>query len=144
MYWLIYWGSFPACLALRVFLPQSGGCVCVTLLPSPSPPRNHGYLFGFFPTPVHVWMWLYITEKYSSSVDMWFPTLQSHGLEYPRLPCPSLSPGVCLNSCPLSQWCYLTISSSAALFSFYLQSFLASESFPMSWLFASGGQSIRA
>ena len=40
------------------------------------------------------------------------------GLQHARLPCPSLSPGVCSNSCPLSQWCYLTISSSAALFSF--------------------------
>ena len=51
--------------------------------------------------------------------------------------CPSLSPGVCLNSCPLSQWCYLTISYSAALF-FCLQSFPASGSFPVSQLFTSG------
>ena len=49
---------------------------------------------------------------------------------------------VCSNSCPLSRWCYLTISSSAAPFSFCLQSFLASGSFPMSWVFASGDQSI--
>ena len=48
----------------------------------------------------------------------------------------------CSNSCPLSRWCYLTTSSSAALFSFCLQSFPASGSFPMSPLFASGGQSI--
>ena len=60
------------------------------------------------------------------------------------LPCPSLSPEVCSNSCPLSQCCYLTISSSAALFSSCLQSFPASGSFPMSWLFTSGGQSIGA
>ena len=51
---------------------------------------------------------------------------------------------ICLNSCPLSQWCYLTISSSAAPFSFCLQSFPASESFPRSQLFASAGQSIGA
>ena len=51
---------------------------------------------------------------------------------------------VCSNSCPLSQWCYLTISSSAAPFSFCLQSFLASGYYSMSWLFASGGQSIGA
>ena len=44
----------------------------------------------------------------------------------------SLSPGVCSNSCPLSWWCYLTISSSAVLFSFCCQFFLASGSFPMS------------
>ena len=52
------------------------------------------------------------------------------------------SPRVCSNSCPLSQWFYLTISSSAAVFFFCLLSFPASGSFPMSWLFVSGGQSI--
>ena len=46
--------------------------------------------------------------------------LRLHGLQHTRLPCPSLSPGVCLNSHPLNQWCYLTISSSAACFSFCL------------------------
>ena len=60
-----------------------------------------------------------------------------------RLLLPPWLPGVCLNSCPLSQWCHLTISSSAASFSFYLQSFPASASFS-SQLFKSGGQSIRA
>ena len=69
-------------------------------------------------------------------------TLRHHGLQHSRLPCPSLAPGVCSNSCPLSWWCYLTISSSAAPFSFCLPSFPASESFLMSWLFASSGQSI--
>ena len=52
----------------------------------------------------------------------------------------SLFPGVCSNSCPLSGWCCLTISSSAALFSFCVQSFPASGPFPMSRLFPSGGQ----
>ena len=61
-----------------------------------------------------------------------------------KVPCPSLSPGVCSHSCPLSQWCYLTISSSMIPFSSSSQSFPASGSFPMSWLFTSGGQSIRA
>ena len=56
---------------------------------------------------------------------------------------PPLPPGVCPDSCPLSQWCCLTISFSATCFSFCLQSFLTS-SFPMSWLFSSGGQSIGA
>ena len=51
---------------------------------------------------------------------------------------------VCSNSCPLSQWCYPTMSSSIALFSSCPQSFPASASFPFSWLFASGGQSIGA
>ena len=67
-----------------------------------------------------------------------------HGLQHTRLCCPSLSPTVCSDSCPLSQWCFLTISSSAALFSSCTQSFPASGSFPMSQLFKSGGQSIRA
>ena len=61
----------------------------------------------------------------------------------PCFPCPSLSPGVRSNSCPLSQWCCLTISSCVAPFS-CLQSFAASGSFPMSQLLASGGQSIGA
>ena len=55
--------------------------------------------------------------------------------------CPPLSPRVCSNSCPLSRWCYLTISFSATLF-FCFQSFPPSGSFPMSRLFASGSQSI--
>ena len=66
------------------------------------------------------------------------------GLQLARFPCPSLSPSVCSKSCPLSQWCYLTMSCSAALFSFCLQSFLASGSFPVNQLFASGGQSTGA
>ena len=63
-------------------------------------------------------------------------------LQHARLLTPPLSPKVCSNSCPLSRWCYLTISSSVISFSFNLQSFPASGAFPMSWLFTSGGQSI--
>ena len=70
--------------------------------------------------------------------------LRPHGLQPAKLISSLLFPRVCSNSCPLNQRCYLTISSSSALFSFGLQSFPASGSFPMSWLFASGGQSIRA
>ena len=58
-----------------------------------------------------------------------------------RLPCPSPSPGACSSSCPLSWWWHPTISFSVVPFSSCLQSFPASESFPMSWLFASDGQS---
>ena len=65
-------------------------------------------------------------------------------LSTPSLPHPSLPPGVCPNSCPLSQWCYPTISSSVILVSSCLQSFPASGSFPMSQFFTSGGQSIGA
>ena len=66
------------------------------------------------------------------------------GLQHARLPGPSLSPGACSNSCPLSLWCHPTISSSVILFSSCLQSSPASGSFPVSWLFASGSQSIGA
>ena len=66
------------------------------------------------------------------------------GWKHARLSCPSLSPAVCSNSCPLSQWCHPTMSSSVAPFSSCFQSFPASGSFPMSQLFSSGGQSIGA
>ena len=69
-------------------------------------------------------------------------SLWRHGLQHIRFPCPSLSPGAYLNSCPLRQWCHLTISSSIFPFSSCLQSFPASGSFPMSQFFASDGQSI--
>jgi len=69
-------------------------------------------------------------------------SLQPHGLQHAKLPCPSLSPGVCSNSCPSSRWCHPTISSSVVPLSSYLQSFPASGSFPVSQLFASGCQSI--
>ena len=72
--------------------------------------------------------------------EIWGP----HGLQHVRLPRPSLSPGVCSNSFPLSWWYYPTISSSASPFSFCLQCFPASDSFSVSQLFASGGQSIGA
>ena len=68
--------------------------------------------------------------------------LQPHGLQHARLPCPSPTPGAHSNACPLSQWCHPTISSSVVPFSSRLQSFPASESFPMSQFFTSGSQSI--
>ena len=71
-------------------------------------------------------------------------TLQSHGLQHARLFCLPLSSKVCSNSDPLSWWCCLTISSSAAPFSSCPQSFPVLRSFPMSLLFASGGQSTGA
>ena len=78
------------------------------------------------------------------SVPKFCLTLRPQVLQHTRLPCPSPSPGVCPSSIPLNQWCYPTISSSVTSFSFCLQSFPASGSFPMGWLFASGGQSIGA
>ena len=82
---------------------------------------------------------IYIFVVFSCSVVS--NLLPPHGWQRSRLPCPSLSLKVCSNSCPLSWWCYVTISSSTV---FCPQSFPASWSFPMSCLFASGGQGIGA
>ena len=68
-------------------------------------------------------------------------TLRPHGLQHTRPPCPP-APRACSNSCPLSQWCDPTISSSVISFSSCVQSFPASGSFPMSQFFTSGGQRI--
>ena len=69
-------------------------------------------------------------------------SLWPHWLQHTRLPCPSPTPGACSNSCPSSQWCHPTVSSSVGPFS-CPQSFPASGSFPMRQFFASGGQNIR-
>ena len=69
-------------------------------------------------------------------------SLRPHEPQHARLPCPSPTPGVYPNSCPLSWWCHPTISSSVIPFSSCPQSFPASGSFQMSQLFAWGGQSI--
>ena len=69
-------------------------------------------------------------------------SLWPHGLQHARLPCPSLTPGACSDSCPLSRWCHPTISSSVIPFSSCLQSFPISGSLTMSQFLASGGQSI--
>ena len=70
--------------------------------------------------------------------------LRSRRLQHTKLPCPSQISRLYSNSCPLSWWCYSRISSSVDPFSSCLQSFPALGSFPMSWLFTSGGQSIGA
>ena len=69
-------------------------------------------------------------------------SLRPHGPQHTRPPCPSPTPRVYPNSCPLSWWCHPTISSSVVPFSSCLQSFPASGSFQMSQFFASGGKSI--
>ena len=88
--------------------------------------------------------WFLLTFIQFSCLDV-FNSLGTHGLQHARLPCPSSSPRACSNSCPLSQWCHPTISSSVVPFSSCLQSFpaTATGSFQMSQFFASGGQSIR-
>ena len=83
-----------------------------------------------------------ILRKRKSVQSLSHVALWPHGLQHPRLPCPSPTPGVYSNSCPLSRRCHPTISSSVIPFSFCLQSFPASGSFQMRQLFTSGGQSI--
>ena len=69
-------------------------------------------------------------------------SLRPHGLQHTRLPCPSLSPRVCSNSCLLSRWCHSAVSFSVIPFSSCPQSFPVSGSFQMSWLLTSSGRSI--
>ena len=78
------------------------------------------------------------------SCSVVFNSLRPHGLQHARLPCPSPSPGVYSNSCPLSWWCHPNISSSVIPFSSCLQSIPKSWSFQMSQFFTSGGQNIGA
>ena len=95
--------------------------------------------------PVHVFTLTYVFSISSlSSVQSlrMSDSLWPHRLQHARPPCPSPTPGVYSNSCPLSRWCHLAISSSVVHFSSCLQYFLASGSFPLSQLFTSGGQSI--
>ena len=82
-----------------------------------------------------------IQAQFSHSVVS--DSLWPHEPQHARPACPSPTPGVYPNSCPLSQWCHLTIPSSVVPFPSCLQSFPTSGSFPMSQLFTSGGQSIR-
>ena len=77
-----------------------------------------------------------------SSVQLVVQSLRPHGLQHARPPCPTPTPRVYPNSCPLSWWCHPTSSSSVIPFSFHFQSFPASGSFQMSQLFTSGGYSI--
>ena len=84
--------------------------------------------------------WWLSSVQFSHSVVS--DSLWRHGLQHTRPPCPSATPGVYSNSCPLSQWCHPTILPSVVLFSFCLHSFPEAGSFQMSQLFASSGQSI--
>ena len=85
-------------------------------------------------------------EKYLSSDQFSHlivsDSLGPQGLQYIRPPCPTPTPGVYSNSCPLTRWCHPTISSSVIPFSSHVQSFPVSGSFQMSQLFSSGGQNI--
>ena len=87
---------------------------------------------------------LHLLKRYSVqfSRSVISDSLRLHELQHARPPCPSPTPRVHSNSCPSSQWCHPTISSSVVPFSSYPKSLPASESFPMSKLFTWGGQSI--
>ena len=103
--------------------------------------------FHFWPfvTSIHIFKNLLKgISRMLFSHSVMFDSYQPHGLQHTRFPCLSLSPGVCSNSCPLSESWHLSILSSVAPFSSCPQIFPASWSFPVSWLFISGAQSIGA
>ena len=93
---------------------------------------------GWLSLPLGLPMWCSVQFNHSVMSD----SLRPNGLQHARPPCPPPTPAACSNSCPLSQWCHPTISSSVVPFSSHLQSFSASGSFQMSQFFASGGQTI--
>ena len=89
--------------------------------------------------------WVHFSEYIDSvqfSHSVVSNSLQPHEPQHARPPCPSPTPEIHSNSCPLSRWCHPAISSSVVPFSLHPQSLSASESFPISQLFASGGQSL--
>ena len=94
-----------------------------------------------FSTHTELYTYKFSSVQFSHSVVS--NSLWPHGLQHARPPCPSPTPRVYLNPCPLSQWGHPTTLSSVVPFSSRLQSFPASGSFLMSQFFASGGQSIR-
>ena len=138
--------------SLHEFLPQQGNCIHSPDFISPLGTRIllHSLLWlgkviglgyhleedGVAPSPGHRW----ISVQFSHSVVS--DSLQPHGLQHMRPPCPSPTPGAFSNSCPSSRWCHPSISSSFVPFSSCLQSFPASGSFPRSQFFTSGGQSL--
>ena len=87
-------------------------------------------------------MLLVFKDSFQFSRSVMSSSLRPHESQHARPPCPSPTPGVYSNSCPSSQWCHPAISSSVVPFSSCLQSLPVSGSFPMSQLFAWGGQSI--
>ena len=118
-------------------------------LPCPSPtPRacsnsqNRQYTGQIYPPSTNCFQFPQTFSSVQFSRSVMSESLPPCGLQHARPPCPSSTPGVYSNSCPLTWWCHPTISSSVIPFSSHYQSFPAPGSFPMSQLFASGGQSI--
>ena len=105
-------------------------------IPSPLPPQDLCTCCSVY---LHLITLLLLFSGSVVSDSLW-----PHGQQHPRPPCPSPSPTVCPNWCPLSRWCHPTISSPVAPFSSCLQSFPTLGSFPVSQFFASGDQRIGA
>ena len=120
----------------RIRLTLTAGCFASPWemsIPLNFRPISHAYLYSYFLPQAHWWLsfrWLLMSES-----------LRPHGLQHASLSCSSQPPGVCSNSYPLSRWCHPIISSTVIPFS-CPQSSPAAGSFPVSLLFASGGQSI--
>ena len=106
--------------------------------------KTNGSLWCFWIRKYAHQILAFLEDSFQFRCSVMSYSLWPHGLQHARLPCPSPTLGVCSNSCPSSQWCYLTISSSVVPSSSCLQSFPASASFPMDQFFASDGQSIGA
>ena len=154
----ISWDQLKAKPVLRLHLCLTSSLVLSCMLRGPFPsPENTLYHIPCIRTPIsssasrvtpnsHHSRYLknflinYILIQFSHSVVS--DSLRPHELQHARTPCPSPTAGVYPNSCPLSQWCHPTISSSVFPFSSCSQSFPASGSFQMSQFFPSGGQSI--
>ena len=109
---------------------------------TPSGKVQHGSPAVWAPTSELFFLPTGVRKQLLFSRSVVSDSLWPHGLQRARPPCPLLSPGVCPSSCPLNQWCHPTVSFSVT--PFCLQSFPASGSFPVSWPFASAGQSIGA
>ena len=137
IYNLISVSSRPLCI---IYIGEVNGnplqCSCL------ENPRDGGAWWAAIYGVAQSWTWLKWRSSFQFSCSVLSDSLRPHGLQHIRPPCPSLTPRVYSNSCPFSRWCHPTNSSSLVPFSSLLQSFPASGSFPMSQLFASGGQSI--
>ena len=116
--------------------PKERGCVCVCVCIYT---YMHVCTYIYTHTDVYTHRETYISDQISCSVvsDSWLP----HESQHARPPCPSPTPWVHSDSRPSSQWCHPAISSSVGPFSSCPQSLPASESFPMSQIFAWSGQS---
>ena len=150
---------FSPTLQLFAFFPFERNCILEGLcphnhhikwhfnLPFPPPPEK-SWQYCLISSSVFFSLFIFMTTCCLPSFSQFSPSVMSdslrpHGMQHARLPCPSPTPRAYSNTCPLSQWCHPTISSSVIPFSSCLQSFPTSGSFQMSQFFATGGQSIR-